>query len=289
MVDLICCIYSGWFCSETTTKMNSNDTKAKAEVEGKSRFSGFMHHFKQYKSPLTTVVVDFYSPFLQNYIVKIVVIVVFTILFGVCVWGCTTVEDGLDVDDVIPEGTVEHSFASANIRHFAAYTFTIVTKDLDYEKREVQKALLQMNKEVRTARYIVDAGGLTSYWLDAMIKFFDRIQTFYDERFCPVIIRAAGLSSPPNMTIIQGAIFQANILDFTRIFVRIQRYFGAPVNDTAGVALVIQNCLMNKTLLRPLVEKEGGDVYLPEDRFYQYIPLWVSVYKGILYVFEFII
>jgi len=280
MVDLACCIYSGWLCSEKTTEMNKNDTKA--EVEGESKFSGFMHRFKQYKSPLTGLVVNFYSPFLQNYIVKIIVIVVFSILFGICVWGCTTVEDGLDIDDVIPEGTVEHSFASASIRHFAAYPFVIVTKDIEYQRREVQKALLQMSNEVRTARYIVQAGGLTSYWLDAMIKFFDRIQTFYDERFCPVVIQAAAASSPPNTTIIRGALHQANILDFTKIFVRIQRYFGAPVNDMEGIGLLIENCLMNKTLLRPLVEKEGDDIYFPEDRFYQYIPLWVSVHESIV-------
>jgi len=68
-----------------------------------------------------------------------------------------------------------------------------------------------------------------------------------------------------------------------------QRYFGANVTDMQGIGLVIENCLKNKTKLRPLVEKEGDDIYFPEDRFYQYIPLWVSVYEGILHVFEFII
>lgn len=269
MVDLFSCIPGSVCCcllgDRKTAEMHNKNTKAKVvEAEGESIFSSFMHRFKQYKSPLTALVADFYSPFLQNYIVKVVVIVVFSILFGVCVWGCTKVEDGLNIEDVVPEGTVEHSFASANVRHFAAYPFTIVTKDIDYSDRQVQKALLQMSKEVKSARYVLEAGRLTALWLELMIDFFDGIERFYRNAFC---------MAPRSM----------QFEDFVQVFFGIHKYLNVSIDNTELMRLIGQSCITNNNItLRPLVEKEGNDTYIPSDRFYQYVPLWVSVYEGIV-------
>ena len=271
MVDLICFI-PGCICcclvkDSGTAELQNKDTKPKkVETEEGSMFVQLLDRFKQYNSPLTALVVDFYSPFLQNYIVKAVIIVIFSIWFGFTVWGCTTVEDGLDLDDVLPEGTVEHSFASANIEHFAAYSFTVVTKDINYSNREVQRSLLQMGEHVGRARYVTLAGELTSNWLELMTDYYSGLQEFYMTEYCFKFPADPALQ-------VQHRILYTDLVSVITV--------AHLVTDTSQNSTVLgiraASCgQVGGGPLPSLVEQEGNDTYIAPENFYPYVALWVS-------------
>ena len=272
MVDLICCIPGSICCclvkDRGTAELQNREIKPKkVETEEGSRFSQLMDHFKQYNSPLTALVVDFYSPFLQNYIVKAVIIVIFSVWFGFTVWGCTQVEDGLDLDDVLPEGTVEHSFASANVEHFAAYSFDVVTKDINYSDREVQKSLLQMSEEVGRARYVTLAGELTSNWLELMIEYYAGLQEFYITEYC--------LKFPANPALqVQHRILYTDLVSVITL-----AHLVTDISQNSTV-LGIRAASCGQAgggLLPSLVEQNGTDTYIAPENFYPYVALWVSM------------
>ena len=257
MVDLFCCIPGTICCclvkDRKSAKLQDNDTKVDTE-EG-SMFIRLMNHFKQYSSPLTALVVDFYSPFLQNYIVKTVMIVVFSIWFGFTVWGCTKVEDGLDLDDILPRGTVEHSFARANVCHFAAYSFTVVTKDIDYSDRNKQLSLLQMSQDVGEARYVTLAGELTGNWLESVIRCYSGLQAFYDE-YCTLMVQPT----------------DPRYMDMLHIMIRVHLVLNTS-NDPMALQASAVFCQLPE-----LINVTNPNAYIPSEHFYQYIAMWVSNY-----------
>ena len=280
MIDLLCCIPGSICCccnkDRDTAEIHKQDSKPKkVEAEEESgAVTRLMNRFKQYNSPITTLVVYFYSPFLQNYIVKAVVIVIFSIWFGFSVWGCTRVEDGLDLDDVLPEGTVEHSFASANVRHFAAYSFNVITKDINYSDPEVQLSLIQMSTEVATVRNVVLAGGLTSNWLSLAIRYFVGIHMFY-QGYC------LQLAQPPDMQEFSPSEVQDFIGLYTVIHtvIDISNLRNGNSEQDLGILLATLGPLVNtcSSTLPPLVIMPVQGVYnIPSDKFYRYIAAWVS-------------
>jgi len=260
LVDFFCCFPAKICClydeEESAVKQNGNIKPIKAEDTGDSKYSNFFDRFRRYKSPLTTLVVDYYSPFLQNYIVKFVVLAVFTVWFGFCVWGCTLVEDGLNADDVLPAGTVEHEFAVANQEHFRSYSIRINTKNIDYANQDVQRALIRLSEEVTTARYVVEAGGFTAYWLTLMTNYFVGLQQTY----CSGLNQTQRLTTFMDMTQTMAAIYLS--LNYTEDPLLVQK---------------IVACNQTITDLPQLVEYDDElRPFIPEDRFYWYIPIWVS-------------
>ena len=266
LVDFFCCVPGGICCCLVKDGEAADEAKSKEVItEERSIFFRMTNHFRQYSSPLTALVVDFYSPFLQSYIVKAVIIGIFSIWFGVTVWGCTTVEDGLELDDILPEGTVEHSFASAAADHFAAYGFLVATKDINYSDREVQRSLLQMSEEVGRARYVTLAGGLTSNWLQSAIDYYANLQEFYEE-YCTqweeIFVHPIDSRRYEDMVLILSYIYRAT--DLSQIY-----------------PLLVQQVRNCSSALPSLVEVEDETnfTYIKSENFYTYVALWVSKYK----------
>ena len=270
LVDLICCIPESICCclvkgSGTDELQNKKNKPKNVQTEG-SIFSHLLDYFKQHSSPLTALVVDFYSPFLQNYIVKAIVIMIFSIWFGITMWGCMKVEDGLDLDDILPEGTVEHSYASANVEHFAAYSFTVVTKDINYSDREVQRALLQMSEEVGGARYVTLAGELTSNWLELMIDYYSGLQEFYITEYC------LKFPADPALQVQHRTLYT----DLVSVITLAHLVTDISQNSTL-LGIRAASCgQAGGGPLPSLVEQEGNDIYIAPENFYPYVALWVS-------------
>jgi len=264
LVDVFCC-FPASICrynQKSAVIQNYNDTTAIQTNEGEaadtnaSNWSVFLNRFRRYKSPLTTLVVDYYSPFLQNYIVKLVIILACTIWLGFCIWGCTLVEDGLNTEDIVPAGTVEHDFLSANVEHFASYSFRVITKNIDYANRDVQRALIQLSEDTKVARYAADAGGFTSYWLKLMTDYFTGI----DQTYCNGLTQAQRVTTFVDMTeVLVGIYLSLNYIE-----------------DPATLTPKIVACNTTLTGLPRLVEYDQYGPFIPEDRFYWYIPIWVS-------------
>jgi len=68
---------------------------------------------------------------------KVVVIVLFAGLLAVGIYGSFQVDDGLEVKDVVPQGSVAHQFVEAQFKYFSFYPMALVTQaDFDYPNRQ---------------------------------------------------------------------------------------------------------------------------------------------------------
>ena len=68
---------------------------------------------------------------------QILVLFLFAGVFGAGAYGCMRVEDGLDLSDVVPRHTKEHSFIESQFKYFSFYQiFAVTMKDFDYPRSQ---------------------------------------------------------------------------------------------------------------------------------------------------------
>lgn len=94
---------------------------------------------------------------------------IFIIMIGTLVasiWGLTKVTDGLDLTDVVPQGTIEHSFLSTQGKYFGFYNMYAVTQG-DFEYPTNQKLLYEYHEAFMRVPNVIknDDGGLPEFWL----------------------------------------------------------------------------------------------------------------------------
>lgn len=82
------------------------------------------------------------------------------------VWGVMKVSDGLDLTDIVPQGTNEYAFLSAQSRYFGFYNMYAVTKG-DFEYPTNQKLLYEYHEAFMRVPSVIknDDGGLPEFWL----------------------------------------------------------------------------------------------------------------------------
>ena len=206
--------------------------------------SQFLVKYADKPSFLTYLVINYYSPCLQNYVIKGVIIALFVCIFGLSIYGATTVQDGLNLVDVLPKDTPEYGFVNSTLNYFAFYDIYISTKQMDYAHR--QKELIEMYHAVRKQPKVVKDGS-TQFWLEAMINYFIDIK----EEYC---------AAPHEVSALQETLLAALIKTF----------------NTSKTFLDVRNDLDNCTF--SFVETRGNISVIPEDQFYRLITLWVSIF-----------
>ena len=202
----------------------------------------FLEKYADEKSFLTRLVTDYYSPCLQNYIIKGVIIVLFICIFCLSIYGATAVEDGLNLVDILPQDTPEYGFVNSTLTYFAFYDIYINTKEMDYAHR--QKELIETYQAVYKHRKVVKDGS-AQFWLEAMIKYF-------------VDIREEHCAAPSETPALKETLLAALIKTF----------------NTSKTDKDIRSDLDNCTF--SFVEDRDGINLIPEDQFYRLLTLWVS-------------
>ena len=202
----------------------------------------FLEKYADEKSFLTRIVTDFYSPCLQNYVIKGVIIVLFVCIFALSIYGASTVEDGLNLVDVLPQDTPEYGFVNSTLTYFAFYDIYINTKRMDYAHR--QKELIETYQAVYNHPKVVKDDS-TQFWLEAMIQYF-------------VDIKEDHCASPGKTSALQETLLAALIKTF----------------NTTKTDEDIREDLDNCTFA--FVENRDGINLIPEDQFYRLLTLWVS-------------
>lgn len=202
----------------------------------------FLEKYADEKSFLTRLVVDYYSPCLQNYIIKGMVIILFISIFGLSIYGASTVEDGLNLVDVLPKDTPQYGFVNSSLAYFAFFDIYINTKEMDYAHQ--QKELIETYQAVYKHSKVVKDGS-TQFWLEAMIKYFVDIK----EEHC---------AAPHTTSHLKRTLLAALIKTF----------------NTSKTYIDIGNDLNNCTF--SFVENKNGTNLIPEDQFYRLVTLWVS-------------
>ncbi|XP_074642065.1 protein patched homolog 1-like [Tubulanus polymorphus] len=131
---------------------------------------------------LTAFAKNIYGPLLEKTPVKILVIVCFSLLLSISIFGMTKVEDGLDLTDIVPRHTTEYQFLSTQSKYFGFYQIFIVTKaDFDYAKN--QKLLYQHHKAFQRVSKIIkkEDGTLPDFWLEIFRQWVAGLQHSFDK------------------------------------------------------------------------------------------------------------
>lgn len=204
--------------------------------------SQFLVKYADKPSCLTYLVIKYYSPCLQNHVIKGVIIALFVCIFGLGIYGATTVEDGLNLVDVLPKGTPEYGFVNSTLSYFAFYDIYVSTKEMDYAHR--QKELIEMYRAVHKQPKVVKDGS-TQFWLEAMIKYFIDIK----EEYC---------AAPDEVSALQETLLAALIKTF----------------NTSKTFLDVRNDLDSCTF--SFVETKDNISVILENQFYRLVTLWVS-------------
>lgn len=82
------------------------------------------------------------------------VLVLFGSLLGLSLYGATLVQDGLALTDVVPRGTKEHAFLSAQLRYFSLYEVALVTQG-GFDYAHSQRALFDLHQRFSSLKAVL--------------------------------------------------------------------------------------------------------------------------------------
>uniref|UniRef100_A0A2K6U1G2 Patched 2 n=1 Tax=Saimiri boliviensis boliviensis TaxID=39432 RepID=A0A2K6U1G2_SAIBB len=95
-----------------------------------------------------------FAPLLLQSQVKAIVLVLFGTLLGLSLYGATLVQDGLALTDVVPRGTKEHAFLSAQLRYFSLYEVALVTQG-GFDYAHSQRALFDLHQRFSSLKAVL--------------------------------------------------------------------------------------------------------------------------------------
>ncbi|KAM9691730.1 protein patched homolog 2 isoform 4-T4 [Dama dama] len=111
-----------------------------------------------------------------------VVLVLFGALLGLSLYGATLVQDGLALTDVVPRGTKEHAFLSAQLRYFSLYEVALVTQG-GFDYAHSQRALFDLHQRFSSLKAVLPppATQAPRTWLHYYRNWLQGIQAAFDQ------------------------------------------------------------------------------------------------------------
>jgi len=104
---------------------------------------------------LSTFIKNYFSPLLENMIVKLVIIAISVAFFVfTAVWAFTNTEVGLELADIATDGSYQWAFVQTMFA-YKSYPASIITYgDQDMSSTAVQNAVLATNTELQASRWV---------------------------------------------------------------------------------------------------------------------------------------
>ncbi|KAM8789444.1 protein patched homolog 2 isoform 2-T2 [Rhynchonycteris naso] len=123
-----------------------------------------------------------FAPLLLQSHAKAVVLVLFGALLGLSLYGATLVQDGLALTDVVPRGTKEHAFLSAQLRYFSLYEVALVTQG-GFDYAHSQRALFDLHQRFSSLKAVLPppAAQTPRTWLHYYRNWLQGIQAAFDQ------------------------------------------------------------------------------------------------------------
>ncbi|ELK26046.1 Protein patched like protein 2 [Myotis davidii] len=123
-----------------------------------------------------------FAPLLLQSRAKAVVLVLFGALLGLSLYGATWVQDGLALTDVVPRGTKEHAFLSAQLRYFSLYEVALVTQG-GFDYAHAQRALFDLHQRFSSLKAVLPppATQAPRTWLHYYRNWLQGIQAAFDQ------------------------------------------------------------------------------------------------------------
>eukprot|EP00069_Balaena_mysticetus_P008609 bmy_19784T0 len=123
-----------------------------------------------------------FAPLLLQSHTKAMVLVLFGALLGLSLYGSTLVQDGLALTDVVPRGTKEHAFLSAQLRYFSLYEVAVVTQG-GFDYAHSQRALFDLHQRFSSLKAVLPppATQAPRTWLHYYRNWLQGIQAAFDQ------------------------------------------------------------------------------------------------------------
>ncbi|XP_058408206.1 protein patched homolog 2 isoform X3 [Diceros bicornis minor] len=123
-----------------------------------------------------------FAPLLLQSHTKAMVLVLFGALLGLSLYGATLVQDGLALTDVVPRGTKEHAFLSAQLRYFSLYEVALVTQG-GFDYAHSQSALFDLHQRFSSLKAVLPppATQAPRTWLHYYRNWLQGIQAAFDQ------------------------------------------------------------------------------------------------------------
>jgi len=254
LMDVLCCFP---VCRQEDD--TDKEVEKKTEESAKPGFvanasSWFSQASKEYNSILTLFVVKYYSPFLQNYIVKAVTLIGFFIILGIGIWGFTKVQFDRHLTDISADETFLE-YAEINDEYFETFAFLVATKEINYP--ELQPQLLEMERRIVNIHNVIAPTSGNRLWLRVMIEYFENLHN--------TICNNNNQSNPIVQRMVTGIISVIN-----------RPFFQNEPSCVSTAPQYSQECLCNYNLVTDEKFRGKNFMVIPHDVFYTYLTIWVS-------------
>ncbi|TMS35052.1 hypothetical protein L596_002529 [Steinernema carpocapsae] len=202
----------------------------------------------------------YYIPFLQMPSTKVLVLLFCSALFLFGCYGLHGSTLGLELSDVLPEGTAPSAFLKAREQYFSFYPMSAVLKGLDVDYPKQQMKIEEYRQAIAKSQFVVKVDNKPSehYWLSLMRLWLKSLQTHLDEAITHGLIN--------NVT---GEIKKGSKLkDEAGIARRLLCSYGNNYNCSARIGL-------------RLIDDSG---MINQEGFYNYLTGWYNVDNMMYYV-----
>lgn len=126
----------------------------------------------------------YYAPFITKGSVKFLGMTLLAGVVGFSLFTSMKLQDGLELTDLVPQGTDEHKFLNAQGKLFGFYNMFAVTQG-DFEYPTNQKLLHEFHEAFVRVPHIIknDNGGLPEFWLSLFRDWLINLQRSFDKDF----------------------------------------------------------------------------------------------------------
>ncbi|KAM5248608.1 protein patched homolog 2 [Ctenodactylus gundi] len=123
-----------------------------------------------------------FAPLLLQSYTKALVLLFFGALLGLSLYGATLVQDGLALTDMVPRGTKEHAFLSAQLRYFSLYEVALVTQG-GFDYAHSQRALFDLHQRFSSLKAVLPppTPQAPRTWLHYYRNWLQGIQAAFDQ------------------------------------------------------------------------------------------------------------
>ncbi|VDN28481.1 unnamed protein product [Gongylonema pulchrum] len=196
----------------------------------------------------------YYIPFLERPLTKLMVIVACSSMF---LFGCLGLYQstlGLELSDVLPEGTAPAAFLRAREQYFSFYPMYAILKGNEIDFPEQQEQIEQYRLDIAKSNYVIKVNGHPSeeYWMSMMRAWLNSIQKHLNDAL------KKGDIDPVTGQIKPGA----KISEEAKIARRLVCSYGNNYNCTGRISKI------------KLVNGAG---WINADGFYNYLTAWYNV------------
>ncbi|XP_071837181.1 protein patched homolog 1-like isoform X2 [Apostichopus japonicus] len=156
----------------TQNSLNNRNRRVKSLLR-KTRF---------WRWNLSSFAKEHYGPLLGKKWAQIPVLIFFGCLLAASIYGVLQMEDGLELDDVIPQDSPEAHFLASQSKYFSYYNMYIVSEEMgDFPWR--QQEMYALHREVGLLDKVVRRpdGGIQSFWLEVFREWLIDMQAAFDK------------------------------------------------------------------------------------------------------------